>query len=167
MAFSCAPSSPSSASQPRNGSRFHNACSLTERIKVVYAVSLYQVRSADVCAFAHAFGASGKWRELHRGLPGYVHSNLLVHTDFPTVHLLLEFWQSANDCERAEQRAALRAFTLSLRTIAISHMNLGVFSLQARTDLRACCGIYQAFPSRVTDLSDAVGKDPTTPLTNS
>jgi hypothetical protein len=149
------------------GAGFTTPAPFTERIKVVYAVSLYQVRSADVCAFAHAFGASGKWRELHRGLPGYVHSDLLVHSDFPTVHLLIEFWQSANDRESAEQRATLRAFTLSLRTIAISHMSLGVFSLRARTDLKACCGIYQAFPSRVTDLSDVVGKGPTTPLANS
>jgi hypothetical protein len=83
------------------------------------------------------------------------------------VYLLLEFWQSAIDRESAEQRAALRAFTLSLRTIAISHMSLGVFSFRARTDLKTCCSIYQAFPSRVSDLGDVVGKVPTTPLTNS
>jgi hypothetical protein len=146
---------------------FTTPAPFTERIKVVYAVNLYQVRSADVCAFAHAFGVSGKWRELHQELPGYVHSDLLVHTDIPTMHLLLEFWQSAKDRERAEQRAALSAFTMSLRTIAISHTNLGVFSLRATTDLKVCCGIYQAFPSWVTELSDVVGKGSTRPLTNS
>ena len=134
---------------------------------MVYAVNLYQVRSADVCVLTHAFGESGRWRELHRGLPGYVHSDLLVHTDFPTVYLLLEFWQSAKDRESAEQRAALRAFTLSLRTIAIAHMSLGVFGFRVRTDLKACCSMYQAFPSRVSDLSDVVGKVPTTTLSDS
>ena len=56
------------------------------------------------------------------GLPGNVHSDLLVHTEFSTVHLLLEFWQSAKDRESAPQNAALRAFTPSLRAIALSHL---------------------------------------------
>ncbi len=134
---------------------------------MVYAVTVYHVRSADVCALTDAFGESGKWRELHRGLPGYVHSDLLVHTDFPTVHLLLEFWQSVKDRESAEQNATLRAFTLSLRTIAISHLSLGVFSFRARTDLKACCGMFQDLPSRVSDLSNVVENVPTSPLANS
>ena len=75
--------------------------------------------------------------------------------------------ECAKDRESAEQRAALRAFTLSLRTIAISHMSMGVFSFGARTDLKACCSMYPDFPSRVSDLNNVVGKGPTTPLANS
>ena len=130
---------------------------------MVYAVSVYQVRSADAGSFSHAFPQSGKWRELHRGLPGYVHSDLLVHADFPTVHLLLEFWESAKDRESADQNAALRAFTLSLRAIVISHVSLGVFSFRARTDLKARCGGNHDLPSLV----DVVESVPTSPLTNS
>jgi quinol monooxygenase YgiN len=119
---------------------------------MVYAVTVYKVRAADVCAFKHAFGKSGKWQTLHRDLPGYVHSDLMVHADFPTVFLLLEFWQSARDVDMAQQRTEVRAFSASLRTIAVSHLSLGTFSFRARTDLNDFCALYQDFPIRVADL---------------
>src|ERR1035437_9601650 len=130
---------------------------------MVYAVTVYKVRAADVCAFKHAFGKSGKWQTLHRDLPGYVHSDLMVHADFPTVFLLLEFWQSARDIDNAQQRAEVRAFSASLRTIAVSHLSLGTFSFRAMTDLNDCCGMYQDFPVRVAVLNAVIAESPIGP----
>ncbi|MDR3727276.1 MAG: hypothetical protein P4K86_09570 [Terracidiphilus sp.] len=76
--------------------------------------------------------------------------------DYPTVFLLLEFLQSARDIDNAEQRAEVRAFSASLRTIAVSHLRLGTFSFRARPHLDDCCGMYQDFPVPVADLSEGI-----------
>lgn len=55
------------------GSTSHRLPDLQKGYNMVYAVTIYKVRAVDVCAFSHAFGESGEWHRLHRGLPGYVH----------------------------------------------------------------------------------------------
>jgi quinol monooxygenase YgiN len=50
----------------------------------------------------------------------------MVHADFPTVFRLLEFWHSAREVDNAQQRAEVRAFSASLRTIAVSRQSLEI-----------------------------------------
>ena len=94
---------------------------------MIYLVSLFQVRAADVCAFEDAFRKGGTWQELHRSLPGYIHSDLLVSSASPTCFLLLEFFQSDDAAQSAQRNSEVFSFRASLRMLAINHVELGAF----------------------------------------
>ena len=86
---------------------------------MIYLVSLFQVRAADVCAFVDAFRKGGTWQELHRSLPGYIHSDLLVSSASPTCFLLLQFFQSevaALSAQRNSEVFSFRAFAPDSRS---------------------------------------------------
>jgi hypothetical protein len=92
---------------------------------------MYEVNAVDAPTFTAAFDEDGPWRQLSGRLRGYVHTDLLVRSTFPTVLLLLEFWQSEQDYEIAESNAEVRGFLRSLRNLAVSHQSLGVFCFRS------------------------------------
>jgi hypothetical protein len=92
---------------------------------------MYEVNAVDAPAFTAAFDEDGPWRHLSNRLRGYIHTDLLLRSTFPTVLLLLEFWQSEQDYEIAERNAEVRGFLRSLRNLAVSHQSLGVFCFRS------------------------------------
>ena len=99
---------------------------------MICVLRMYEVNAVDAAAFTAAFDEDGPWRRLSGRLRGYVHTDLLVRSTFPTVLLLLEFWQSEQDYEIAERNAEVRGFLRSLRNQAVSHQNLGVFCFRSQ-----------------------------------
>jgi len=99
---------------------------------VIFVLHLYEVNAVDAPAFTAAFDEDGPWRRLSGRLRGYIHTDLLVRSSFPTVLLLLEFWQSEQDYEIAERNAEVRGFLRSLRNLAVSHQSLGVFRFRSQ-----------------------------------
>jgi len=87
--------------------------------------------AVDAAAFTAAFDEDGSWRRLSGRLRGYVHTDLLVRSAFPTVLLLLEFWQSEQHYAIAERNAEVRDFLRSLRNLAVSNQSLGVFCFRS------------------------------------
>ena len=98
---------------------------------MIFVVRLYEVNAVDARAFTASFDEDGPWRRLSGRLRGYIHTDLLVRFTFPTVLLLLEFWQSEQDYEIAERSAEVRGFQRSLRNLAVSHQSLGVFCFRS------------------------------------
>jgi hypothetical protein len=99
---------------------------------VIFVLQLYEVNAVDAPAFTAAFDENGPWRHLTGRLRGYIHTDLLVRSTFPTVLLLLEFWQSEQHYEIAERNAEVRGFLRSLRNLAVSHQNFGVFCFRSQ-----------------------------------
>jgi len=90
--------------------------------------------AVDAAAFTAAFDEDGSWRRLSGRLRGYVHTDLLVRSAFPTVLLLLEFWQSEQHYAIAERNAEVRDFLRSLRNLAVSNQSLGVFCFRSQLE---------------------------------
>jgi hypothetical protein len=101
---------------------------------VIFVLRLYEVNAVDAHAFTAAFDEDGPWRRLSGRLRGYIHTDLLVRSTFPTVLLLLEFWQSEQHYAIAERNAEVREFLRSLRNLAVSHQSLGVFYFRSQRE---------------------------------
>ncbi len=99
---------------------------------MIFVLRLYELDTVDVPAFTAAFDEDGPWRRLSGRLHGYIHTDLLLRSTFPTVFLLLEFWLSEQHFAIAESDAEVRGFLRSLRNLAASHQNLGVFCFRSQ-----------------------------------
>jgi hypothetical protein len=118
---------------------------------VIFVLRLYEVNAVDAPAFTAAFDEDGTWRRLSGRLRGYIHTDLLVRSTFPTVLLLLEFWQSEQHYAIAERNTEVREFLRSLRNMAVSHQSLGVFCFRSQWEREMIQGSSFRIPA---DLSE-------------
>lgn len=114
---------------------------------MIFVLRLYEVNTVDAADFTAAFDEDGPWRRLSGRLRGYIHTDLLVRSTFPTVLLLLEFWQLEQDYEIAKRNAEVRGFLRSLRNLAVSHQNLGVFRFRSQWEKETIQGSSFRIPA--------------------
>ena len=97
---------------------------------MVFVMSLYKVRTADVPVFSSAFNPTGIWPRVARTLPGYVHADLMVRSGSPRVFLLHQFWETAESFEMAQRSEAFHNLIGFLAAIASGHLDFGIFGFR-------------------------------------
>jgi heme-degrading monooxygenase HmoA len=98
---------------------------------MVFVMSLYKVRTADIPVFSSAFNPTGIWPRVANTLPGYVHADLMVRSGSPTVFLLLQFWETAESFQMAQRSEAFQNLIGFLATIATGYLDLGIFGFRS------------------------------------
>ena len=94
---------------------------------MICVITLYEIDTANIAAFASAFDVDGPWRRISNRLPGHVHTDLLRQATYLLFFLVQDFWESERDYANAERNAEVYSFRQSLRTLVVCQHCMGVF----------------------------------------
>jgi len=94
---------------------------------MICVITLYEVETANIAAFASAFDVSGPWKRITDRLPGHVYTQLLRRANGLLFYLVQDTWESERDHKNAENSAKVFIFRQSLRTLVGCQQCLGIF----------------------------------------
>jgi hypothetical protein len=94
---------------------------------MICVITLYEVETENIAAFASAFDVNGPWKRITDRLPGHVYTQLLRRANGLLFFLVQDTWESERDHANAENNAEVYSFRQSLRTLVACQQSLGIF----------------------------------------
>jgi hypothetical protein len=94
---------------------------------MICTITLYEVGTNNISAFASAFDLDGPWHQISSRQPGFLYTNLLRRSNHLLFFLVQEFWESERDYMNSESNDEVYSFRKSLRSLAACQQSLGTF----------------------------------------